>query len=377
MARARAADVNGARELTLFLCGDVMTGRGIDQVLPHPVEPTLYESWIADARDYVTLAEQASGPIPRPLDFHELWGDALAELTRAAPAARIANLETSVTNSATPWPAKGINYRMHPHNVPCLTVAGLDCCVLANNHVMDWGVAGLIETLEVLRAAGIRTAGAGMDAAQARAPAVLATPAGRVLVYACGHESSGIPAAWAATDAPGVNLLPDLSAATAARIGEHCNALRQTGDRLVVSIHWGGNWGHAIPEEHIGFAHHLIDLAGADVVHGHSSHHAKAVEVYRDHLVLYGCGDLINDYEGISGHEAFRGDLSLLYFPRLGAGGELLGMRMTPMRMQRMQVRRASREDARWLLQTLDRESTRFGAGMVLTDDGDLALRWT
>ncbi|MGE0082545.1 MAG: poly-gamma-glutamate biosynthesis protein, partial [Thiohalomonadaceae bacterium] len=59
MARARAADVNGARELTLFLCGDVMTGRGIDQVLPHPVEPTLYESWISDARDYVTLAEQA------------------------------------------------------------------------------------------------------------------------------------------------------------------------------------------------------------------------------------------------------------------------------------------------------------------------------
>ena len=369
--------MNGARELTLFLCGDVMTGRGIDQVLPHPVEPTLYESWISDARDYVTLAEQASGPIPRPLEFHELWGDALAELTRAAPAARIANLETSVTNSATPWPAKGINYRMHPRNLPCLTAAGLDCCVLANNHVMDWGVAGLVETLEVLRAAGIHPAGAGMDAAQARAPAVLATPAGRVLVYACGHESSGIPAAWAATDAPGVNLLPDLSAATAARIGDHCNAVHQTGDRLVVSIHWGGNWGHAIPEEHIAFAHRLIDLAGADVVHGHSSHHAKAVEVYRGRLVLYGCGDLINDYEGISGHEAFRGDLSLLYFPRLGPGGELLGMRMTPMRMQRMQLRRASREDARWLLQTLDRESVRFGAGMVLTDDGDLALRWT
>src|SRR5512143_3888726 len=141
---------------TLFLTGDVMTGRGIDQVLPTPSDPQLYESYVTDAREYVKLAERAHGEIRKPVSFDYIWGDALAELDRAAPDARIVNLETSVTTSPGPWPAKGINYRMHPANVGCLTAPRLDCCTLANNHVLDWGYAGLDETLRTLRAAGIR-----------------------------------------------------------------------------------------------------------------------------------------------------------------------------------------------------------------------------
>src|SRR5438093_915713 len=88
----------------LFLCGDVMTGRGIDQVLPHPSNPVLYEHWVHDARDYVRLAEAANGPIPKPVALDYIWGDALGELQRAqaAPSAaaggdlRIINLETSI-----------------------------------------------------------------------------------------------------------------------------------------------------------------------------------------------------------------------------------------------------------------------------------------
>jgi poly-gamma-glutamate synthesis protein (capsule biosynthesis protein) len=53
----------------LFLCGDVMTGRGIDQVLPYPVRPVVYESYVQDAREYVHLAEAANGPIARPVSF--------------------------------------------------------------------------------------------------------------------------------------------------------------------------------------------------------------------------------------------------------------------------------------------------------------------
>lgn len=364
-------------ELTLFLCGDVMTGRGIDQVLPHPLDPMLYESWIVDARDYVTLAERVHGAIPRPVDFAWPWGDALGELARAAPHARIANLETSITQSARPWPNKGINYHMHPRNIACLTAAGLDCCILANNHVIDWGREGLGETLAVLHDTGIKTAGAGLDATQAQEPAIITTGSGRLLVYGCGHWSSGIPETWAATGREsGVNLLPDLSAATARRIGEQCEAIRRPRDRLVVSIHWGGNWGYGVPDEQFAFAHHLVDLAGADLVHGHSSHHVKGMEVYRDRLVLYGCGDLINDYEGIGGYETFRGDLSLLYFPRLGAGGELLSLRMVPMHMHRMQLVRATPDEAQWLQQTLTREGARFGNRVDLLADHSLELRW-
>ena len=68
--------------LTLFLCGDVMTGRGIDQVLPHPNPPHLMEPCVTSALQYVELAEQANGPIRKPVDFPYIWGEALAELDR-------------------------------------------------------------------------------------------------------------------------------------------------------------------------------------------------------------------------------------------------------------------------------------------------------
>ena len=148
--------------ITLFLAGDVMTGRGIDQILPHPGDPRLYEPYIRDARDYVRLAERRHGTIERPVSFDYPWGDALVELQRVVPDARIINLETAITVSDRYRP-KGINYRMNPDNVPCITAAKIDCCVLANNHVLDWGPSGLLETLDSLRGAGLRTAGAGKD----------------------------------------------------------------------------------------------------------------------------------------------------------------------------------------------------------------------
>jgi len=56
------------RSIRLFLCGDVMTGRGIDQVLAQPCDPVLYESYVQSAMDYVHLAEAVNGPIPRRVD---------------------------------------------------------------------------------------------------------------------------------------------------------------------------------------------------------------------------------------------------------------------------------------------------------------------
>jgi poly-gamma-glutamate capsule biosynthesis protein CapA/YwtB (metallophosphatase superfamily) len=77
--------------ITVFLSGDVMTGRGIDQILAYPSPPELQESYVRDAREYVELAEQANGPIVRLVDFPYIWGDALAELERVSPDARIIN----------------------------------------------------------------------------------------------------------------------------------------------------------------------------------------------------------------------------------------------------------------------------------------------
>ncbi|WFU44643.1 CapA family protein [Bradyrhizobium sp. CB82] len=364
--------------MKIFLCGDVMTGRGLDQVLPYPCAPRLHERYVTSATDYVRLAEQANGPIPAPVDFPYIWGAALDEFDRARPDARIVNLETSITRSDAYVP-KGINYRMSPENTGCLAAAGVDCCVLGNNHVLDWGHAGLLDTLATLERFQIRTAGAGRDAAQAMAPAILdIADEPRILVFSFAAAGSGTPRDWAATeDTAGVNLLRDMSEATSAAIADRVIQFGRPDDIVVISIHWGPNWGYGIPEEQRRFAHRLIDRARVAIVHGHSSHHAKAIEVHHNRLILYGCGDFLNDYEGIGGYEQFRPDLSLMYFADIDPlSSDLVALELVPLQITRFQLKRIAGEDIKWLQQTLDRESRPFGTRVGIAPEGRLALSW-
>jgi poly-gamma-glutamate synthesis protein (capsule biosynthesis protein) len=243
--------------------------------------------------------------------------------------------------------------------------------VLANNHVFDWGEAGLIETLDALAGAGIRAAGAGRDLQAACEPARLPLPGGRrVLVFAFGATDSGIPPWWAATPTtPGIHLLGDYSNATVDRLAGLVQAGRRPGDLVVASVHWGANWGFEVPKDHRRFAHALIDQAGVDVVHGHSSHHPKAIEVHRGRPILYGCGELLDDYEGIRGHEAFRGDLVLMYFVTMDGTG-LVQLSMTPLQVRNFRLVLPSSSDRAWLHRTLDRECGHFGHHLTLQDDG-------
>src|SRR5438445_11101768 len=117
------------------------------------------------------------------------------------------------------------------------------------------------------------------------------------------------------------------------------------GDVNVASIHWCSNWGYDIPPEQIAFAHRLID-EGVAIVHGHSSHHVKAIEVFKGRLILYGCGDFLTDYEGISGYETLRGDLGLMYLVDLDSQtGQLMSARLVPMKMRRFRLGRTSAAD--------------------------------
>lgn len=366
--------------IDVFLCGDVMTGRGIDQILPYPCNPDLHEDWVQSASDYIRLAERVNGRIPTHVAPSYIWGAALEHLKRVQPDARVINLETSITRSDA-YIAKGINYRMSPENAECLSAAGIDCCVLGNNHVLDWERAGLLETLATLERLRIKSAGAGRDQAQARAPAVLEIEGkGRVVIFSFASSTSGVPRSWAATQtAAGVNLLPDLTDNTAAEIAGQVARVRQPGDVIIASIHWGGNWGYEIPEEQQRFAHVLIDRANVSLVHGHSSHHAKAIEIYKNRLILYGCGDFLNDYEGISGYEEFRGDLVLMYFASFDSlTGHLTDLELVPLQIRNFQPIPASSADIQWMQRTLNRESEQFDAriGIRLKIDGRLTLCW-
>ncbi|MCI0430917.1 MAG: CapA family protein [Rhodospirillales bacterium] len=362
--------------VSLFLCGDVMTGRGIDQILPHPAEPTLFEPVVRDAREYVALAERRNGPIPRPVKFSYIWGDTLAELGRRRPAARIVNLETSITVGGSPaW--KQIHYRMGPGNLPCLTAARLDCCVLANNHVLDWGPVGLADTLRALSAAQIATTGAGMDEAAAAAPAAVSLAEGRrLLAFAYGLGSAGVSADWAAkADGAGVNRLDGLSPNDADKVIDQIGRFSRPRDLVVVSLHWGSNWGYEVSVQQRAFARRLIESGAAHLIHGHSSHHFRPMEIWRGKLILYGCGDFINDYEGISGYEEYRGDLALMYFPTLDPdNGTLRRLEIVPMRIRQMRLRRAGPEDRVWLCGALNHECGELAGGFKLDPSGVIRL---
>jgi len=172
------------KHLTLWLAGDVMTGRGIDQVMAHPCSPELYEGWVRDAREYVKLAEKVHG-------------------------------------------------RMNPSHVHALKAAHLDVCSLANNHVLDWGIDGLRETLSALQAAGLHTAGAGQNRKAAEAPAMWRSPqGGRWLVFAWASADSGVPHSWQAmAQQPGIR---PCSTPTALR-SKHSSKLRP-----MPNGHWSG-----------------------------------------------------------------------------------------------------------------------------------------
>jgi poly-gamma-glutamate synthesis protein (capsule biosynthesis protein) len=381
---ARVAGNAGGREtVRLMLAGDVMTGRGIDQILPFPSHPAIHEGWrgVYDARRLVELAERRHGPLPASRDAGYVWGDLPGIVSERRPDLRIVNLETAITRSSAPWPGKPMHFRMSPENAGILSAVA-DCCALANNHTLDWGYAGLEDTLDALRRNGIAYSGAGENESLAWVPAVLNVPGGgRVLLWSLATPLSGAAPDWAATAeragiclvVPGRNALDKLARAIASQ--------RSAGDLVVVSIHWGGNWGYRMHEAVRGREHALVDRAGVDVVHGHSSHHVRGIEIHRGKLILYGCGDLINDYEGIvdderyRGYERFRPELGALYFADLAAAsGTLESLTIVPVKVRKLRIQAADGDDAAWLAGVWNRLGADLGGTRVTTRGGNVVL---
>jgi len=363
--------------VTLFVCGDVMLARGIDQILAEPCDPKLYEPHMDDARDYITIAEDVSGPIPRRAPPEYPWGDALAILDVARPDARIVNLETSITHRGEPDPEKHIHYRVSPANAACLAAARIDVCTLANNHVLDWGPAGFADTLDTLDRLQIRRCGAGRDLDEAIRPAVIDLgDRGRIVVFSVGCYDAGVPPWWSAGEArPGVIALEDLDEHAMRRLRHAIEPWRRPRTIIVLSIHWGPNWGFAIDAAHARFAHHMIDDAGVDLIHGHSSHHVKGIEVHHGRPILYGCGDLLTDYEGIRGNEVYRGDLGLMYFVTFDEHGALAKLELVPTHMRRFRITEAGPKETRWLATTLARSGEKLGTSVAIAGQR-LSLRW-
>jgi poly-gamma-glutamate synthesis protein (capsule biosynthesis protein) len=221
------------------------------------------------------------------------WGDTLSLFQIAD--VRICNLECVITDWGTPWSVtpKVFHFRSDAKNVEALWVAQIDAVSLANNHTLDFEYEGLFHMLNNLDAAGFHHAGAGTTLDDASKPAVWEMKGIKLGFIAFTDNEP----AWEATlSHPGVLYVPILlEDRRAEKLLTMVSKTKDVVDFLIVSAHWGPNWGYTPPAEQIPFAHALID-AGADVIFGHSGHILRGVEVYKDKPIMYCTGNFIDDY---------------------------------------------------------------------------------
>lgn len=246
--------------MRLVLLGDVMLGRLVNDRL-----------------------RQAPAAFP--------WGDTLPVLAQAD--ARFANLECVLADGGEPQRGKVFHFRSDLKNVATLTAAGINAVSLANNHVLDYGVDAFRETLPALDRSGILHAGAGPDRDAARRPAI--TNLGNTAVAFIAFTDNE-PDWEAGPRRPGVYYVPvDAGDSRVRELLALVRRTRATVGLLVVSAHWGGNWGAEVPSAHRDLGRSLVD-AGADVVFGHSAHIFRGVEIYRGRPLVYSAGDFVDDY---------------------------------------------------------------------------------
>lgn len=221
------------------------------------------------------------------------WGDTLP-IFRSGDV-RLCNLECVVSDRGRPWSRtpKVFHFRSDAKNVAVLQQARIDVVSVANNHTLDFETEALLDMLRLLDLAGIRHAGAGANLAEASRAAHVQVNGTRIGVLAFTNNERE----WAAGEQqPGLLYVPMRVADRRAK--ELCELVQQTKskvDFLIVSAHWGPNWGYAPPAEHGPFARALID-AGADLIFGHSGHVFRGIEFYQQRPIVYCAGNFIDDY---------------------------------------------------------------------------------
>jgi poly-gamma-glutamate synthesis protein (capsule biosynthesis protein) len=250
----------------------------------------------------------------------------------------IINLECVIAHGGRPWSRwpKLFHFQADPIAISSLSLAGIDCVTIANNHMLDFEEAALTEMFALLDKAEIKHAGAGPNLTAASEPAILEAHGLKVAVLAFTDNEPG----WAATaNTAGTNYIQvSTSAETLKRVNESINRSRTAGAGLVIfSIHWGPNMAERPAPQFKEFAHAVID-AGADVFHGHSSHVFQGIEMYRGKPIIYDAGDFVDDY---SVDPVLRNDRGLL-FRLLIEEGQIRRLDLLPVVISKCQVNLAT-----------------------------------
>jgi poly-gamma-glutamate synthesis protein (capsule biosynthesis protein) len=315
----------------LALAGDTMLGRGVAEVLATSPPAALFADDVVDAFREADLA--------------------------------VVNLECCISTRGEPWPdpAKPFFFRAPPIATKALTLLGVDCVSLANNHALDFGTEALLDTFDHLKAAGIRWVGAGVDVEHARQPVFLDAAGVRLAVVAFTDH----PAEYAAgPDRPGV-AYAELRHGAPDWLLDMVEAAATDADAVLVTPHWGPNF-CPTPLPRIRRAAHELRSAGATLMAGHSAHVFQGVE---DHI-LYDLGDFIDDY---AVDPTLRNDLGLLFLVTLEPRPQRLEAIPLALDYCHTRVATATGQEAAWVRQRFRRLCAEFGTE-VDESDGRLVI---
>jgi poly-gamma-glutamate synthesis protein (capsule biosynthesis protein) len=273
------------------------------------------------------------------------WGNVLNILKKDG--INLINLETAITNS-NKTVDKVFNFKADPDKINTLTEANIHGVNIANNHILDFSIEGMEETIKVLDEYGIAHTGAGRNLAAARTPLLLSYQSLTIGMLGCTDNEPG----WEANSHPGTNYVRtgDLS-----RLREDISNLREKADIVIVSLHWGPNMVEEPSDHQVKFAHDIADI-GADIIFGHSAHIFQGIEIYKGKIILYDTGDFIDDYVIDPG---LRNDRSFL-FEIAVTDKKISGLNLIPVVIDNMQVNVADEHDRKWSLARMQKLSSRF-----------------
>lgn len=253
---------------------------------PAPAGPSITISAVGDislARQVNDWLAQYGASYPYELTQHLLTGDVV-----------FGNLEGALTDGGEPWP-KAFTFRTPPRFAPGLATAGFDVVALANNHAMDFGITGLLDTMSALDSAGVAYAGTGLNDASAWAPAVIEANGLTVAFIACARspdEGSGFSITmWTAPETSA-----GMAVCTPERVSSEVAAARPLYDFVVLSVHAGDEYINAPNATQVALADAAL-AAGADLFLGHHAHVVQPVEQRGSQLIAWGLSNFIFDLD--------------------------------------------------------------------------------
>lgn len=286
------------------------------------------------------------------------WGNLLADLKK--PDLTIVNLENTFTTSIKAVP-KIFNFKASPDKVKTLQLAGIDVVNLANNHILDFDVEGLQETINVLDKAGIQHVGAGMNLQDARMPVIITKRGIKIGIIGYTDNEPG----WVAgPDTPGINYI---QVGDIKKVQHDVAAIHDNVDLVVVTIHWGPNMQDRPSQEFINFAHQMID-AGVDIIQGHSAHVFQGIEIYKNKLIMYDTGDLVDDYRI---DPILRNDHSFFYLVTVDKKG-IQQVKLIPTVISNYQVNASIGKTYKNIINRIQKLSKPFGT--KISNDGLITI---